>query len=205
MHQRAQKRETGPIEVLGKIGDERATETLHDYIDGDGDPALQKVTLRALGAIGSAESVQPVANRLDADSEEVRSVAARALGCSANSRHRAAERCPQIRTNGTSCVLRRGSLRQIGTETALDEAARYTDDRAYSSSRGRKGSQRLNQEPSNTSGRPDAPMRSFAPSSVRARPRSVVVHRHSQGSIPAASGRRRTVDSRSVSGRRRRR
>ncbi len=77
-----QKRDKGPIEVLGKIGDERATETLHDYIDGDGDPALQKVTLRALGAIGSAESVQPVANRLDADSEEIRSVAARTLACS---------------------------------------------------------------------------------------------------------------------------
>ncbi|AAV46370.1 unknown [Haloarcula marismortui ATCC 43049] len=132
MHQRAQKREKGPIEVLGKIGDERATETLHDYIDGDGDPALQKVTLRALGAIGSAESVQPVANRLDADSEEVRSVAARALGLLGDTR--AIEPLSDVLKSGESDSVRASAawaLRQIGTETALDEAARYTDDRAY--------------------------------------------------------------------------
>ncbi|MDQ2072739.1 HEAT repeat domain-containing protein [Haloarcula sp. NS06] len=132
MHQRAQKRDKGPIEVLGKIGDERATETLHDYIDGDGDPALQKVTLRALGAIGSAESVQPVANRLDADSEEVRSVAARALGLLGDTR--AIEPLGDILKSDDSDSVRASAawaLRQIGTETALDEAARYTDDRAY--------------------------------------------------------------------------
>ncbi|GCF14578.1 hypothetical protein Harman_25130 [Haloarcula mannanilytica] len=132
MHQKAQKREKGPIEVLGKIGDERATETLHDYIDGDGDPALQKVTLRALGAIGSAESAQPVANRLDADSEEVRSVAARALGLLGDTR--AIDPLSDVLESDDSDSVRASAawaLRQIGTETALDEAARYTDDRAY--------------------------------------------------------------------------
>ncbi|WP_058995038.1 HEAT repeat domain-containing protein [Haloarcula sp. CBA1127] len=132
MHQRAQKRDKGPIEVLGKIGDERATETLHDYIDGDGDPALQKVTLRALGAIGSAESVQPVANRLDADSEEIRSVAARTLGLLGDTR--AIEPLGDILESDDSDSVRASAawaLRQIGTETALEEAARYTDDRAY--------------------------------------------------------------------------
>ncbi len=46
MHQRAQKREKGPIAVLGKIGDERATETLHDDIDGDGDPRSESHAAR---------------------------------------------------------------------------------------------------------------------------------------------------------------
>ncbi|MBV0901786.1 HEAT repeat domain-containing protein [Haloarcula salina] len=132
MHQRAQKREKGPISVLGKIGDERAAETLHDYIDGDGDPALQKVTLRALGAIGSEESVQPVANRLDADEAEIRSSAARSLGLLGDTR--AVEPLADVLEADDSDSVRASAawaLRQIGTEDALDEAARYADDRAY--------------------------------------------------------------------------
>ena len=132
MHQRAQKREKGPIEVLGKIGDERAVETLHEFIDGDGDTALQKVTLRALGAIGSESSVQPVANRLDAESESVRSVAARSLGLLGDTRAIApladvlkSDEPDEVRASAA------WALRQIGTERALDEAAQYTDDRAY--------------------------------------------------------------------------
>ncbi|WP_423999414.1 HEAT repeat domain-containing protein [Haloarcula salina] len=132
MHQRAQKREKGPISVLGKIGDERAAETLHDYIDGDGDPALQKVTLRALGAIGSEESVQPVANRLDAESDEIRSAAARSLGLLGDTR--AIEPLADVLEADDSDSVRASAawaLRQIGTEDALDEAAKYADDRAY--------------------------------------------------------------------------
>lgn len=132
MHQRAQKREKGPISVLGKIGDERAAETLHDYIDGDGDPALQKVTMRTLGAIGSEESVQPVANRLDADEAEIRSSAARALGLLGDTR--AIEPLADVLEADDSDSVRASAawaLRQIGTESALEEAAKYADDRAY--------------------------------------------------------------------------
>ncbi|WP_254271745.1 HEAT repeat domain-containing protein [Haloarcula marina] len=132
MNQRAQKRDKGPIKVLGKIGDERATETLHDFIDGDGDPALQKVTLRSLGSIGSEESVQPVANRLDADNAEIRSSAARALGMLGDTR--AVAPLADVLESDESDEVRASAawaLRQIGTEDALDEAAKYTDDRAY--------------------------------------------------------------------------
>ena len=132
MHERAQKRDKGPIEVLGKIGDERAAETLHEFIEGDGDPSLQKVTLRALGAIGSESSVQPVANRLDAENETVRSVAARSLGLLGDTRAIApladvlkSDEPDEVRASAA------WALRQIGTERALDEAAQYTDDRAY--------------------------------------------------------------------------
>ena len=132
MHELAQKRNKGPIEVLGKIGDERACETLHEFIEGDGDPALQKVTMRSLGAIGSADSVQPVANRLAAENDEVRSVAARALGLLGDTR--AVDPLADVLETDDSDEVRASAawaLRQIGTEGALEEAAKYTDDRAY--------------------------------------------------------------------------
>jgi HEAT repeat protein len=132
MHQKAQRRDKGPIKVLGKIGDDRACETLHDFIDGDGDPALQKVTLRALGSIGSPDSVQPVANRLEADNEDIRSVAARTLGLLGDTR--AVEPLADTLESDDSDQARASAawaLRQIGTERALEEAAQYVDDRAY--------------------------------------------------------------------------
>lgn len=132
MHELAQKRNKGPVKILGKIGDERATETLHEFIEDDGDPALQKVTLRSLGAIGSADSVQPVADKLVADSDEVRSVTARTLGLLGDTR--AVEPLADVLEAEDSDEVRASAawaLRQIGTERALEEAAQYTDDRAY--------------------------------------------------------------------------
>ncbi|WP_436927262.1 HEAT repeat domain-containing protein [Halosimplex amylolyticum] len=132
VHQRAQKRNKRPVEILGKIGDERAAETLHDFIDGDGDPALQKVTLRALGEIGSAESVQPVADRLDADNYEVRSAAARSLGLLGDTR--AIDPLSDVLENDEANEVRASAawaLNQIGTERALGVLEDYTDDRAF--------------------------------------------------------------------------
>jgi hypothetical protein len=132
MHELAQKRNKGPVKVLGKIGDDRACETLHEFIEGDGDPALQKVTLRALGAIGSAESVQPVAQKLAVESDEVRSVGARTLGLLGDTR--AVGPLADVLESDDSDEVRASAawaLRQIGTERALAEAAQYTDDRAY--------------------------------------------------------------------------
>ncbi|WP_459192384.1 HEAT repeat domain-containing protein [Halosimplex sp. J119] len=132
VNQRAQKRNKKPVEILGKIGDERATETLHDFIDGDGDPALQKVTLRALGEIGSEESAQPVANRLDADNYEIRSAAARSLGLLGDTR--AIEPLSDVLENDEANEVRASAawaLNQIGTERALGVLEDYTDDRAF--------------------------------------------------------------------------
>jgi len=133
MHQRAQKRNEPPIEILGKIGDDRACETLHEFIDGDSDPALQKVTLRALGEIGGDDSTQPVANRLDAENADVRSAAARALGLIGDTRAIAPlsdvldadDETDEVRASAA------WALRQIGTQRAIDELGAYADDRSY--------------------------------------------------------------------------
>ena len=133
MHQRSQKRNKDPIRILGKIANDEACETLHDFIDGDGDVQLQKVTLRALGEIGSEDSTQPVAQRLDAESASVRSAAARSLGLIGDTRAIAPlsdvlgddEEADEVRASAA------WALRQIGTADALDAAAEYADDQSY--------------------------------------------------------------------------
>jgi hypothetical protein len=133
MNARAGKRKKPAIEVLGKIGDERALETLHPYIDGDSDPGLQVVTLRAIGEIGSEESTQPVADRLVADEAKVRSAAARALGRIGDSR--AVDPLATVLDDEDEADRVRASaawaLYTIGTREALETAADYTDDRSY--------------------------------------------------------------------------
>jgi len=132
LHQRAEKRNKAPIKILGKIGDPAAAETLHDFIDGDGDASLQKIVLRALGEMGSDESAQPVANRLDADDPEIRSMAARSLGLLGDTR--AIQPLSDILEDDDEDTVRASAawaLRQIGTERALEVAGEYTDDRAY--------------------------------------------------------------------------
>lgn len=128
---RAQRRDKQPIRILGRIGDDRAAETLQDFLGG-GDVKLEKTTLRALGAIGSEDSTQAVANRLDADNPEVRSVAARALGLIGDTR--AIEPLSDVLGADDADEVRASAawaLTQIGTESALDAAAEYADDRSY--------------------------------------------------------------------------
>jgi HEAT repeat protein len=128
----AQRREVGAIEVLGKIGDDRAVETLADFVDSD-NPPLQKATLRALGEIGSEEASQPIANALADEEPAVRSVAARALGLIGDTR--AIEPLSDRLDDDAEADEVRGSaawaLVQIGTERALEAAASHHDDRAY--------------------------------------------------------------------------
>ncbi|MEF8784912.1 MAG: HEAT repeat domain-containing protein [Haloarculaceae archaeon] len=131
MHERAQKRNVQPIRILGRIGDDRACETLHDFLGG-GDVKLEKTTLRALGAIGSEESTQAVANRLVADNAEIRSLAARSLGLIGDTR--AVEPLSRVLEEDDADEVRASAawaLNQIGTEAALDAAAEYADDRSY--------------------------------------------------------------------------
>lgn len=132
MEQRAQKRDKLPIEVLGKIGDDRALDTLHEYIEGESDPGLQKVTLKAIGEIGSSDSTQQVADRLVADNEAVRSNAARALGLIGDTR--AISPLADVLADDKSNPVRASAawaLNQIGTERALDAAREHADDRSF--------------------------------------------------------------------------
>ncbi|MFB6128426.1 MAG: HEAT repeat domain-containing protein [Halorhabdus sp.] len=130
VHQRAQRRDKQAIRVLGKIGDDRAVETLVDFLDGD--PALQRVTLRALGEIGSQEATQAVANCLAEDNDSVRSSAARALGLLGDTR--AIDPLADVLAGDDADEARASAawaLNQIGTERAMEIAAEYADDRAY--------------------------------------------------------------------------
>jgi hypothetical protein len=131
LEQLAQKRNKQPIRILGRIGDERALETIHEFVDG-GDTALRKVTLRAIGMIGSEDSTQVVANQLVDDDAEVRSTAARALGLIGDTRAiepladvLAADAADEVRASAA------WALNRIGTERAREVAAEYADDAAY--------------------------------------------------------------------------
>ncbi|WP_255196604.1 HEAT repeat domain-containing protein [Halorarius litoreus] len=126
------RRNQDAIQVIGKIGNDDACETLHGYIEDESNPPLQKVVLKALGEIGSEESTQPVADRLVAEDYEVRSQAARALGRIGDTR--AIDPLADVLADDDSDNVRAAAawaLYQIGTEAALEAAAEYADDRSY--------------------------------------------------------------------------
>jgi len=132
MHQRAGKRDKPGIKALGKMAAEDAVETLVEYVDADSDPGLQKVTFKALGEIGSEAATGPIANKLDAENEQIRPHAARALGLIGDTR--AIDPLADRLADGDDDETRAAAawaLRQIGTERALSAAADYSDDRAY--------------------------------------------------------------------------
>jgi hypothetical protein len=131
VHALAQRRNKKPVRILGRIADERACETLHDFLGG-GDVELEQTSLRALGAIGSEESTEPVAQRLAADDPTIRSSAARALGMIGDTR--AIDPLGDVLADGDDDSVRASAawaLNQIGTERALETAAAYAGDRSY--------------------------------------------------------------------------
>lgn len=131
IHQLAQRRNVKPVRILGRMGDERACDTLHNFLGG-GDIALEKTTLRSLGAIGSEESTEPVAQRLLAENAGIRVAAARALGLIGDTR--AVEPLAEVLESDEADEVRASAawaLNQIGTERALEVAANFTDDRSY--------------------------------------------------------------------------
>jgi len=132
MHQRAGKRDKPGIKAIGKMAAEDAVETLLEYVDADSDPGLQKVTFKALGEIGSEEATGPLTAKLDAENEQIRPYAARALGLIGDTR--AIDPLADVLADGETDETRAAAawaLRQIGTERALSAAADYADDRAY--------------------------------------------------------------------------
>lgn len=134
MHQRAQKRDKPSIKALGKMGGaaEEAVETLVEYVDTDSDPALQKVTFQALGEIGSDEATQALADKLEMENEHVRPYAARALGLIGDTR--AVDPLVDTMNDDADSNVRTAaawSLRQIGTEKALEAVAEHDEARSY--------------------------------------------------------------------------
>lgn len=125
----AGKRNKKAIRVVGKIGDPEALDTLLDFIDGDGDRSLQLETLRAVGAIGSEEATQTVANRLAADEADIRSAAARTLGRIGDTR--AIEPLADVLADDPVDSVRASAawaLVQIGTGRALEAVENNADD-----------------------------------------------------------------------------
>jgi hypothetical protein len=134
MHGLAERRDKKAIKALGRMGAgaEEAVETLVEYVDADSDPGLQKVTLRALGEIGSKEATQAIADKLEMDNDNVRPYVARALGLIGDTR--AIDPLADTLAEDDSDTVRAAAawaLRQIGTESALETVAEYTDERSY--------------------------------------------------------------------------
>lgn len=132
MQSRAERRDQKAISILGTIGSEEPVDTLVEYVDADSTPNLQKVTITTLGEIGSSEAVQPIANQLVADNEDVRSVAARGLGLIGDTR--AIDPLADVLENDDADRVRASAawaLVQIGTERALEIAREYENDQAY--------------------------------------------------------------------------
>ncbi|ELZ85609.1 PBS lyase HEAT-like repeat protein [Haloferax elongans ATCC BAA-1513] len=128
----AKRRDKGAIKAIGKMAAEDGIEMLVDYVDSDNDPALQKVVFKALGEIGSEEATQPIADKLVTENENVRSAAARSLGLLGDTR--AVDPLTDVLADDDVDSVRASAawaLRQIGTQTALESAAEYTDDRSY--------------------------------------------------------------------------
>jgi hypothetical protein len=132
MHARAGKRDKPGIRAIGKMGADEAVETLVEYVDADSDPALQKVTFRALGEIGDERATQPLANKLAMENDVVRSHAARALGMVGDTRA-VRPLAASLADDDIEAVRAAAAwaLRQIGTRRALERAAEYADDRSY--------------------------------------------------------------------------
>ncbi|MCD2199313.1 HEAT repeat domain-containing protein [Halobacterium sp. KA-4] len=130
--QRAARRNTLAVEIVGRIGSEDGIEHVIDFVDAEGNPDLRMTALKSLGEIGSEDTTQDVANQLVADNDSVRSRAARSLGLIGDTR--AIEPLTDVLADDDSDTVRASAawaLVQIGTERALEAAAEYADDRAY--------------------------------------------------------------------------
>ncbi|MDS0293262.1 HEAT repeat domain-containing protein [Halogeometricum luteum] len=134
MHQLAERRNKKAIRALGTMGSgaDDAVETLTEYVDADSDPALQKVTFKALGEIGSPAATQAVADKLVMDNDNVRPYAARSLGLIGDTR--AVKPLKDTLANDDNDTVRAAAawaLRQIGTKEALEATAEYSDERSF--------------------------------------------------------------------------
>ncbi|SDK26157.1 HEAT repeat domain-containing protein [Natronorubrum texcoconense] len=132
MLQKANRRDTAAMRILGNIGvaSDDVVETLLDYVDSN--PNLQKPSFRALGELGAEEAVQPIANQLVEENPDVRSWAARALGLIGDTR--AIDPLADVLADDEEDRVRASAawaLNRIGTAEALEIVADYGDDRAY--------------------------------------------------------------------------
>lgn len=131
--QRANRRNELAVEAIGKIGHEDGISAVKSHAESEGNPSLQKTALKALGAIGSEETTESVAQQLAVDNPGVRSQAARSLGLIGDTR--AIDPLADVLGDEDEENAVRASaawaLVQIGTERALETAAEYADGQPY--------------------------------------------------------------------------
>ncbi|MFB6094139.1 MAG: HEAT repeat domain-containing protein [Halanaeroarchaeum sp.] len=131
--QRAKRRNELAVEAIGKIGHEDGISAVEGHAESTGNPSLQTTALKALGAIGSEETTETVAQQLAVEDESVRSQAARSLGLIGDTR--AIEPLLDVLDDADEANAVRASaawaLVQIGTERALEAAAEYATDQPY--------------------------------------------------------------------------
>lgn len=128
----AKRRDQDAIEVLGKIGSEEPVEQLLDYVDFDSDPRLRRVTMKALGEIGSHDTTNAIAQQLRAEEPSVRSSAARALGMIGDTR--AIDPLETVLEEDAAEFVRGSAawaLAEIGTERAIDILEDYDRDPSF--------------------------------------------------------------------------
>ena len=132
MLQLANKRDKAAIKILGKMGASEAVETLVEYVDADSDAALQKTTFRALGEIGDEQAVQPIADKLLMDNDNVRPQAARALGLIGDTRAiKPLSETLKADDNANVRAQAAWALRQIGTKRALEAVVDHGSDDTF--------------------------------------------------------------------------
>jgi HEAT repeat protein len=132
MLERALRRNKPAIEVLGKIGSDKAVDSIIKYLDADSDPHLQLITLRALGEIGSQLSTHSIVNKLVSKTDQIRSGSARALGLIGDPR--SIGPLSSAAANDASNIVRYSAiwaLVQIRTKRALEAAIVHVDDPDY--------------------------------------------------------------------------
>jgi len=130
--QRANRRNELAIEAIGKIGHEDGISAVKKHAESTGNPSLQSTALKALGAIGSTETTESVAQQLAVDDPKVRSQAARSLGLIGDTR--AIDPLADVLESDDDNTVRASAawaLVQIGTERALETAAKYAEDQPY--------------------------------------------------------------------------
>ena len=129
----ANRRDLNAVDAIGKIGAEEGIDAIESHAEGARQVELQVRSLTALGAIGSEETTQTVADQLLADNDRVQTSAARALGMIGDTRaiDPLGECLKDDSVENSVRAAAAWALSEIGTESALETAAEYATDGSY--------------------------------------------------------------------------